>query len=340
MIKLRIARVAMFLVCFLILGYFFTIVRRHSYKTINTIPNVIIVTLLGVRNSEAIDDPEHQYIPNIWNKLKPEGTLYTNLVVTNCEFHMPSVQAINTGENYEATWGISKPTFFHYVKEHYKLSKDKLWMIGHWFKFTSSLVSSTHFPDMNEPCAFTSLESGEEHKNRQLWKILSVQEKEFISNRIKGVKFNVAKWPVWDSMDGIYYSILMKILRVYKPKLVHYLIGGTECAHYGSYARYVISLKDADEEVLKLWEFIKKSPYYKNNTYLFVTVDHSRDVYYRHHYKSYEPVWLYVFGPGIKQGAIIKRPIYHIDIFSTVVHLMKVKTHKTKGRILFDCFVK
>lgn len=298
------------------------------------------MTFQGCRNSETIDDPTHQYIPNIWNNLRPEGALYTNLLVANCEFHMPVAQAINTGDNYEATWGILHPTFFHYVRKKYKLPRYKLWMIGHWFKFSSSLAFSSFSVDKNAPCAFTSMQPEENYKDHELIKILSVQEKEFILKKIKRIGSNVSRWPVWDSMSGIYHTILMKILCTYKPKLVHYLLGGPECAHYGSYARYVISLKDADEQVAEVWEFIKRDPYYKNNTYLFVNVDHPRDIYYMDHNKSYEPVWLYVFGPDIKQNTVIQRPIYHIDIFSTVACLMKIKTHETKGRVLSDCFIK
>ncbi len=327
-------------ICLLILFGLFILAYRNSYKPADTLPNVIIMTFEGVRNSETIGDPMHQYIPNIWNNLRREGTLYTNLAVANCEFHMSSVQAINTGDNYEATWGILHPTLFHYVKKSYKLPQHKLWMIAHWYKFSSSLAFSSNSVDNSAPCAFTSLQPDEDYKNRKLREILSVQEKEFILKKRMGIESKVTKWPVWDSMSGIYHTILMKILRIYKPKLVHYLLAGPECAHYGSYARYVVSIKDADEQIAEVWELIKKDPFYKDNTYFFVTADHSRDAYYCRHNKSYEPVWLYVFGPGIKQNTIIQRPVYHIDIFSTVAYLMKVKTHETKGKILLDCFVK
>lgn len=316
------------------------LIYRHLSKPTDNLPNVIILTFLGVRNEETIDEPTHQYIPNIWNKLKPEGTLYTNLIVKDCEFHMPSIQAINTGEDYEATWAIFKPTFFHYVKQQHRLPQYKLWMINAWFKSSSSLVSSSNFFDMNEPSAFTALQPDQDHKNRKLWEIFSDQEKEFNFRKRQGIEYRVTKWPVWDSMENIYYGVLQKILQTYKPKLVHYLLGGPECAHYGNYARYVLSIKNADEEVAWVWQYIKENPYYRDSTFLFITVDHSRDLYYAHHNKMYDPVWLYVFGPGIKKDAVINRPIYHVDIFSTLAHLMNIKTHKANGKVLSDCFVK
>ena len=312
----------------------YTQFSRSSYEAL---PNIIIVTLVGVRNSETIDDPLHQYIPNIWN-LRCEGTLYANLEVKNCEFHMPSVQAINTGDNYDATWGILQPTFFHYVKKKYNLPQYKLWMIGHWFKFSSSLAFSSNSLDRNAPCALTALQPDEDYKNHALMRILSIQEKDYILKKRIGIESSVTKWPVWDSLSKIYHIITMKILRIYKPKLIHYLLGGPECAHYGSYARYVISVKDADEQISELWDFINKDPSYKDKTYLFINVDHSRDAYYMHHNNSYEPVWLYVSGPHIKRNVKIDRPIKHSDIFATVAFLMNVKTHKTDGKVLFDCF--
>lgn len=336
-------------ICFLVLGllsilllswHYKAVDSMPSYKAVDSMPNVIIITLEGVRNSESIDDLTHQYIPNIWNKLRGKGTLYTNLVNINCEFHIPSQQAINTGDIYEASWDLLNPTLFHYVKDKYRLPNYKLWMIGHWDKTNYSLHPYSYFVKKDDPCVFSQMQPDENHRNHKLMKIMSIQEKKFNLERGKEIEYNkVTEWPVWDSASDIAHEIVMKIFRVYKPKLVHYVLSDTESAHYGNYAQYVMSLKAADEKIAEVWEFIKKDPYYKDNTYLFINVDGPRDAYYQHHNKSHEPVWLYAFGPDVKQDKIIQKPIYHIDIFSTIAHLMKIETHETKGRILSDCFI-
>ena len=35
---------------------------------------IVVVFGGGTRSSEAIDDSEHRYVPNLWNKLVPHGT--------------------------------------------------------------------------------------------------------------------------------------------------------------------------------------------------------------------------------------------------------------------------
>ena len=47
--------------------------REASDKTI---PNIIVITLSGVRNIDSINDPTHQYIPNLWNKMLKEYKIF------------------------------------------------------------------------------------------------------------------------------------------------------------------------------------------------------------------------------------------------------------------------
>ena len=43
--------------------------------------NVVVIVLCGVRNTEFLLDPTHQYIPNIWNNLRPQGVINTNMQI-------------------------------------------------------------------------------------------------------------------------------------------------------------------------------------------------------------------------------------------------------------------
>ena len=98
----------------------------------DNVPNVIVVTLGGVRRSETIDDRYHQYMPKLWDIMLKKGTLYSNLVNLNLSFHVTCVQAIDTGETYHATGGIEANTIFTLVGEKYGLKANKLWSIGHF----------------------------------------------------------------------------------------------------------------------------------------------------------------------------------------------------------------
>ena len=53
-----------------------SLLRNNAYQT----RNVFVVCIDGLRGTEAFD-AEHpeQYIPHMWNDLKPQGSLYHNI---------------------------------------------------------------------------------------------------------------------------------------------------------------------------------------------------------------------------------------------------------------------
>ena len=59
----------------------------------------LIVVLFGggTRSLDTIDDPEHRYIPRLWNEMIPKGTLFTNMRVEGKVVHPNSAGSIMTG---------------------------------------------------------------------------------------------------------------------------------------------------------------------------------------------------------------------------------------------------
>ncbi len=329
--------------------YFFYIERYSTYAqnaSGKQLPNVIIITLNGVRNKESIEDPTHQYIPNLWNKMFKEGVLYTHLVDLNFQFHMPTVNAINTGRIYPCFYDkVNSPTIFQYIRKKYQLPAYKFWFIGNWF-LEQDGYATARYPEDTYP-----LHLGETYPlylssgfiaPLKLKYILTMQERIFLS-LFRDIK-NFTHYVNWSSKEEVSFQFLKKIIEKFKPKLIHYIMSGVECAHYDTYSQYVLSLKKSDEEIFKIWQLIKSGSFYKNKTYLIVCVDHDRNAYYMDHNENPPEnpsrVWMYIYGPNIKKGKIIRRKIYHMDIFSTVAYIMDVETHATEGRILKDCFLK
>ncbi len=303
------------------------------------LPNIIVVTLSGVRNMDSIDDPNHQYIPNFWNKMLKEGTLYTNLINLNHEFHMPVVHAINTGINYTAYYSaLQRPSLFQYFKKKYNLPRTKAWSIGHWY--TSDCANETEdYPKDTFPCvlSFISFSFPEE-----LSGALTKQEQKFCSFFTDLINKNPG-WPSWDSIGVIQHKFFKKIILKFYPKLVHYVMNDIECAHSDTFSRYVLALRTCDRNIFDIWRMIQTEPFYKNNTYLIVNVDHERNIYYMDHnensYDNPSRVWLYIYGPGVKKGQIINRRIKHTDIFATVADLLALDTLPAEGEFLRDCFI-
>ena len=331
-----IRKILVFILCFLNIFYIHADAQNEFDEKV---PNVIIITFSGLRNSESIDDPTHQYISNLWGRIFKEGSLYTNLVSLNHQFHMPSVHAINTGLTYPVYgYPLKAPSIFQYVNKQYRFPKTKTWSLGHWFS-PDYAVSMPGYTEDTYPCAlsFIDLEISPELKNK-----FTNQEIIFWETFSELLEHNPERWPNWDSLGEVQYRFLRKIISEFKPNLVHHILNDIESAHSDTFARYVLALKKCDERILEIWEFIRDDPYYKDNTYLIINVDHERNLYYMdHHENTYSnpaQVWMYIYGPGVRKGAVIERPVYHTDIFATVAYLMDVKTHASEGVILKDCF--
>lgn len=303
------------------------------------LPNIIIVTLSGVRNCDSIEDPTHQYIPNLWNKMLKEGVLYANLTDTNYEFHMPIIHMINTGLYYPFVASIREPSFFQYIRKKYKLPLTKLWLIDSWFFEKDGYLETETF---GKDTYFGFFSMATFKILPEVANILNGQELFFMERyrELLGAKFS--KWPHWEATGKVTFKIFQKIMRRYKPKVVHYIMNNVEAAHYDTYGKYVLTLQESDKMIFEIWEMIRKSGFYKDNTYFIVTPDHSRNPYYMDHTINApgnpSHTWLYIFGPGIKKGDIIDRQVTHADIFATVAYLMDIDTHRNLGHVLGDAF--
>jgi len=287
-----------------------------------------------------MDDPSHQYIPHLWNEMLPEGVLYTNLLDSNYEFHLPTLNAINTGMTYQSFSGIIKPTIFQYVRKKYKLPKTKLWMINAWVpKFCYLLTNE--YPQGTEPGIF--MLAPFVYIPAEVKSILTKQELLSLGRYENVVKSKKIEWPHWDTIGRPIFLITKRLIQRYKPVFVHYSAIDIEVAHADPFGRYMLALQNSDQMIYEIWQMIKEDSFYKDNTYLIISPDHERNAYCMNHSdntpENPSRVWMYVYGPDVKKGAIINRPVNHTDIFATVAYLMNVETHHNEGKILQDCFL-
>jgi hypothetical protein len=344
-------RLLLSLSCFYLTALFYSGFAFAGESRDSDLPRIIIITLSGVRNTESISDPTHQYFSNLWSLMLPQGVLYTHVFDTNYEFHMPVVDAINTGINTEdydsATAGPKIPSLYQYIRKKYGLPAYKTWSIGHWY-YHGSAFNNSEYGEETCPCeASTVGTTGDPSMtievSPELKELLTPQENNFIENFGKLARISVFIQN-WDSLGDVMYQFFNTIIRNFKPCFIHYVMVDPESAHYDSYGRYVLALQRCDQRIYEIWRMIQNDPYYNKKTYLIVTVDHERNQYYMHHTeKSYDNpscVWMYLYGPNVRKGELIDRPVQHIDVFATIVSLLKLKTHATQGNPLTDCFTR
>ncbi|MBC2726100.1 hypothetical protein [Desulfosporosinus sp.] len=213
--------------------------------------NVFIFVIDGLRNKEAFEDPTHQYIPNIWNNLRPMGTIYRH-------FYNTGQTATSTGAIATITSGIEQflplnyrggytlnviqkePSVFEYYRKKFDVAKEKTWVINGGGADTenigislSPLYGSSYAPSL----AF--------------------------SDRRASDKKTALK--------------LEMVMDTYHPSLV--LVEFAEIdrtAWTGDWEAYINAIKNLDSIIYKLHEKIESDSHYAGKTTLIITTSYGR----------------------------------------------------------------
>lgn len=133
-------------------------------------------------------------------------------------------------------------------------------------------------------------------------------------------------WPTV-RLDAFTHHYALSYLRNHQPRVLHVAYGETDdFAHDGDYDQYIMAANRTDRFIRELWEFLQSEPHYRDNTALFITVDHGRgeeplETWEHHASKEsltgymqslaeYEEgivgsdaIWMAALGPGISSGA-------------------------------------
>src|SRR4030042_6509207 len=117
---------------------FFDLKAIAAEPTKGIAENVILVIIDGLRNDEAFDDPTHQYIPHIWNDLRPQGVINTSFWNTGITLTTAAHATIFTGVRQPfANQGIASadqrakyPNIFEYYRKQKNVPQEKVWFIS------------------------------------------------------------------------------------------------------------------------------------------------------------------------------------------------------------------
>lgn len=277
--------------------------------------NVIVLIIDGIRNDEAFDDPTHQYIPHIWNDLRPQGTINTNFwntgITATTAGHtqlLTGVRANLTNQTpYTSQMRSKYPNIFEYYRKQKNIPQEKTWFIAGKGRTTGSVNISLH-PD------YADLGASAESINRsdaETW--ASVQQK----------------------METYHPSLMMINLR----DVDHY-------AHETDYITYTNAIKTADQIVYDLWNKIQTDPYYQDKTDLIITTDHGRhsDGYFtgfkdhgRQNHGCRHLLFL-ALGPDFKQNTLLIRQRDQLDIVPTIGAILGVQTPYADGEVMTELF--
>ncbi|HEX7511534.1 MAG TPA: sulfatase-like hydrolase/transferase [Chitinivibrionales bacterium] len=296
---------------------------------------LFIVVVNGVRYDDALGNSNHLYTDNIWNKLRPLGTICTKFYNRELTYPIPAQMSLLTGVWHVLENPLSEtirpafPTLFEYWKKiktndscYFASSKKKLEILTY---SNHTEYGKTYAPEF-ETNASTSVDT-----------MLKEGETEVIE-------------------DAIYEKAIVNIFKRHPP-FVYVNLGsgrGDEYARSAHECRlpgqkdacggsdllnaYYESIILFDSIVFDLWDRVQHDETYKEKSIFIVVSDHGRHTDDFHGFgdkcRGCQQLNFLVIGPGIKKNFISKKERTLIDICPTVGTLFNMPTPFAKGKVM------
>ena len=296
------------------------------------VKNLFIIVMNGVRYDDAFGDKNHLYIDNIWNKLRPLGTICTRFENSELTFPLPSQMSLLTG-----VWHVFENPRSEKIRPAFPTL----------FEYWNSAMSNS-----GNSCYFAS--------NNARFEILT---------RSNHPGFGAAHAPVFeaskegDANENAIYEKAMPYIMEKHPSFVYLSLGsgvggGTEkelldhecqikgqkdaCGGAELLNLYYESIIAMDAIVYDLWFRIQEEETYKNKTVFLVLSDHGRHTDDFHGFgdkcRGCRQLYLLAIGPGIKKNFVSKKERTLIDICRTVGTLFAMPTPYAKGNVMKELF--
>jgi len=329
----------------------------------------LIVALFGggTRCSETIDDPEHRYIPRLWNEMVPCGALFTNMRVEHRVVHPNSAGSIVTGhwEWDDLDWSrpVAHPTLFEIYRKVRGAGDAAAWAFvyasilakageslapGYGPDYAANVVEPPTIPrstaeQMDRVMRGASASGREEVELEaaQACAQLARQTSRIVMRGLRSPparEFLQGQYEAWKSSagttshDAFLCDLATACMRRFAPPVMLVAFGEIDCAHYGSWSRYVEAIARTDELTWRLWRQSQELPDYRGRTLMLILPDHGRELDepghsgFIHHSNFYTDegadegcrrVWMLALGPQVKPGGRIERPIPITSVAAT-----------------------
>jgi hypothetical protein len=116
------------------------------------------------------------------------------------------------------------------------------------------------------------------------------------------------------SHDAFLADAALACMDRFAPDVLAICFGEIDCAHYGSWSRYVEAISHTDSLTFRLWQATTRHPAYQGRTLFLILPDHGRELEhpggpgFLHHSDFYtntgadegcRRVWMLMLGPGV-----------------------------------------
>ena len=317
------------------------LLQNNPYDQIS----VVVIVIDGLRWPEGIGDPNHKFIPHIWNDLVPMGSLLTNNWIESPTATTSSHTAMMTGRiSPVPNDGHIHPVFPTFMEEFRDARSDYV---------ESKIAEITRIPSgIFRPTGSTlaeiddlladAREFGPEKTGMYLGKDLIHSINQSSSGRYPDEDILLI-----DSLRDIEVTEYFKAkIPDVHPNMVFVNLGDVdECGHEAEWHYYVDAIRWADFHVWEMWQTLQDELRYRGKTYFIVTTDHGRHVPERGGFPQHgcfcewcRHSFMLLIGPGIKEGFISDAQHSELDLAPTIGEIMGFETPASTGNAIDEIF--
>jgi len=341
-------------------------------------PRKLIVVVFGggTRYSESIGDPEHRHILNLWNQMVPRGTLFTNVRVEGRVVHTNCTASILTGhreydEDNDWSRPVEHPTIFELYRKSCAAPDTAAWAFvyasilsnvgmsraaGYGPAYAANVVEPPTIPRETAERIGTRMQeasmtgSTQEELKAAREAARWARADSHISR--SGLRSDAARqfldqqYQVWKgasgttSHDAFLAESAVACMKTHAPDVITVCFGEIDCAHYGSWSRYVEAIQRTDALTARLWAVAQTLAAYQDHTLMLVLPDHGRELEtsgglgFVHHSDFYtnqgadegcRRVWMLVAGPGVPAGRTVRRPVPTTAVAATGLEFLGLR---------------
>ncbi|MEP0844998.1 MAG: hypothetical protein HRF43_20035, partial [Phycisphaerae bacterium] len=153
------------------------------------------------------------------------------------------------------------------------------------------------------------------------------------------------------SHDAFLADAAVACMERFAPSVLAVAFGEIDCAHYGSWSRYVEAIRRTDELTWRIWRAAETLDGYRGRTLMLVLPDHGRELDrpggmgFIHHSDFYtgsdvdegcRRVWMLALGAGVAAGRTIRRPVPALAAAATGLEYLGLKASPGAGSSLLD----
>lgn len=340
-----------------------------SAFTSSKIKKTVVVTFGGgARDQETFAPEGQENIPNLLKELIPQSTFFTQVVNRGILGHYVATASLATGVyesvNNFASLPPEHPTIFEYFRKDLKRPAADAWVVApsNGFNRIGESSNRSYGPglgagvilpkhllkaavpgeranfqhllrDNYETPLYTPELAGNEFQMRQLEQILKLSVDDFTAHA-----------RTLSSPDELSVYVARRLMQQLAPSMLWITLHDIDIAHAGAYSLYIEGIRRTDRLCAEIWKEIQIQPEYAGKTAMFILPDFGRDSDtdaggngFQHHRTGdvlSRTTWMMVMAPGVRQGAIVDRPIESTDLAPTLGALLGVSPSLARGKLI------